>query len=110
VKSLARFSFPALSLVLLLACSKAAPKPEVYKMTGAVISIQLQSHQAIVQHGAIPGFMEAMTMPYLVKDDAELKKLSAGDQIDADLLVSKETGEMWLSNIHVTKPATNNTK
>jgi protein SCO1/2 len=74
-------------------------------MTGAVISIQPASHQATIQHRAIAGLMEAMTMPYLVRDDAELKKLSAGDQIDADLMVNKETGEMWLTNVRITKPA-----
>jgi protein SCO1 len=74
-------------------------------MSGAVIAIQPASHQATIQHGPIPGLMEAMTMPYFVRDDAELRKLSAGDQIDADLMVNKETGEMWLANIQVTKPA-----
>jgi protein SCO1/2 len=110
VKRFSRPFLPALLFMLFLGCNKSAPKPDVYTMNGTVVSIDSASHQATISHGPIPGFMEAMTMPYLVKDDAELKKLSAGDQIDADLLVSKETGEMWLSNIHVTKPATNNTK
>ena len=74
-------------------------------MSGTVISIQPVSHQATIQHGAIAGVMEAMTMPYLIKDDSELRKLSVGDHIDADLMVSKETGEMWLANIQATKPA-----
>ena len=91
----------------LLGCSKTPPKPDVYKMKGTVISIELASHQATIQHGDIPGFMEAMTMPYPVKDDSELRKLSAGDQITADLMVSKDTGETWLSNVRVTKSASN---
>jgi protein SCO1 len=72
-------------------------------MNGAVVSIQPAAHQATIQHGAIPGFMEAMTMPYVIRDDAELRKLSAGDQITADLMVNKETGEVWLANVRVIK-------
>jgi|SRR5215813_4012394 len=100
---------PALNVVLfivialLLGCSTASSKPTLYKMTGTVVSIDSSSHQATISHGAIPGLMEAMTMPYLVKDDAELKKLAPGDHIEADLMVNKQTGEAWLSHIQVTR-------
>ena len=76
-------------------------------MTGTVVSVDLRSHQAVIQHGDIPGFMDAMTMPYLVKNDSELRKVAAGDQIVADLRVSKDTGEVWLANVRVTKQASN---
>lgn len=79
-------------------------------MSGEVVSVDPASHQATISHGAIPGFMDAMTMPYLVKDDAELHKLSAGDQINADLMVSQETGEIWLANIQITQPASKKAK
>lgn len=72
-------------------------------MAGTVVSVDPTSHQATISNQAIPGFMEAMTMPYVVKDDAELKKLAPGDHIDADLMVNKQTGESWLTNIQVTK-------
>jgi len=110
VKSLRRSHFATFLLLLpslLSSCSKPAEKPQFYKMTGTVVSVELRSHQATIQHGAIPGFMDAMTMPYSVKDDSELRKLSAGDEIAADLMVSKETGEAWLANVRVTKAASN---
>ena len=110
LKSLRRHrlaTFLLLPPCLFSACSKPPEKPQLYKMTGTVVSVELRSHQAIIQHGTIPGFMDAMTMPYSVKDDSELRKLSAGDQIAADLMVSKETGETWLSNVRVTKPGSN---
>jgi len=94
-------------IALLLGCSSTPAKPTVYRMAGTVVSVEADSHQATISHGAIPGFMEAMTMPYPVKDDAELRKLSPGDHIEADLLVNKESGELWLADIHVTRPASN---
>src|SRR5262245_27537912 len=106
VKSAPIFA-PLIFLSMLVGCSKAPPKADVYKMTGTVVSVQLSSQQATIQHGVIPGFMDAMTMPYLVKDDAVLQKLSTGDQIEADVMVNKETGEIWLANVQVTKPASN---
>lgn len=87
----------------LLGCSSPPPKPVLYKMTGTVVSVDPTSHQATISSQAIPGFMEAMTMPYVVKDDADLKKLAPGDHVDANLMVNKQTGESWLTNIQITK-------
>jgi len=106
VKSAPIFA-PLIFLSMLAGCSKTPAKPDVYKMTGTVLSVQLPSHQATIQHDSIPGVMEAMTMPYLVRDDAVLQKLVVGDQIKADVMVNKETGEIWLANVQVTKPASN---
>ena len=97
-------------IMTLLGCSSAPPKLALYKMAGTIVSIDPVSHQATISHEAIPGFMDAMTMPYPVKDDAELRKLSPGDQIKADLMVNKQTGEVWLSNIQITQTASKKTK
>jgi protein SCO1/2 len=42
-----------------------------------------------LNHEAIPGFMEAMTMPYKLKDPSILSELHPGDVITADVLVSQ---------------------
>ncbi len=44
--------------------------------------------------------MDAMAMSYKVKDAGELKKLSAGDSIAADVVVANE--DYWLENVKVT--------
>jgi protein SCO1/2 len=41
-----------------------------------------------IDHQAIPGFMEAMTMPYKVKDPSVLTELHPGDHLTADVVVS----------------------
>jgi protein SCO1/2 len=43
-----------------------------------------------LNHEAIPGFMDAMTMPYKLKDASILGELHRGDVITADLLVSQD--------------------
>jgi protein SCO1/2 len=53
-----------------------------------------------VDSEAIPGFMDAMTMPYKVKPDSELDKLHPGDVVTADLLVQDEGAR--LEHVEVT--------
>lgn len=71
-----------------------------YHMKGKVVSVDKESKMAIIDGEAIPGFMDAMTMPYLVKPESELEKLAPGDQITADVVVQDDRG--WLENIVVT--------
>ena len=59
-----------------------------------------KQHKVVVQHGDIPGFMSAMTMPYNAGKQEDLTKVSAGDQIQADVVVSDS--EAHLENIKVT--------
>ncbi len=70
------------------------PPAKTYKLHGRVVSIDKLGHQLIVDHDAIPGFMDAMTMPYPVKDDAMLNEVSSGDEIEADLRVQEDKPEI----------------
>ncbi len=55
-----------------------------------------------MNHEAIPGFMEAMTMPYKVKDANVLSELFPGDVITADLMVSQDAdADVFLDHIVV---------
>lgn len=49
--------------------------------------------EVVVNHEAIPGFMEAMTMAYKVKDANILSELHPGDVITADLEVPQSDNE-----------------
>ena len=71
-----------------------------FHLKGKVVSIDDRAKMVNVDSEAIPGFMDAMTMPYRVKPEDELNKLHAGDAISADLLV--EDDGAWLRNITVT--------
>ena len=67
----------------------AAPSFKVYKLRGKVVSTNPATGEVTVDHEAIPGFMEAMTMPYKLKDPSILSELHPGDTITADVLVSQ---------------------
>ena len=62
---------------------------KVYKLRGKVVATKPASGEVTVNHEAIAGFMEAMTMPYKLKDANILNELHPGDVITADVLVSQ---------------------
>jgi protein SCO1/2 len=73
--------------------SDAASSPQnfkVYKLRGKVVSTDAAKGQVTLNHNAIPGFMDAMTMPYKLKDATILSELHPGDTITADVLVSPD--------------------
>lgn len=97
-------------IALFLAAEACRRQPELhakyYQLKGKVISVDVGHGQIIVDHEAIPGFMEAMTMSYGVKDDAALSKLKPGDRITARVVATSD--DVWLENIVVVKEAAAN--
>jgi len=82
--------------------SSAASAYKTYKLRGKVVSTNAASGEVTLNHEAIPGFMEAMTMPYKLKDANILSELHPGDVITADLVVSQNAdGDMLLDHIVV---------
>jgi len=74
-----------------------------YHLKGKIVSIDKPAKMAIINGEAIPGFMDAMTMPYPVKPESQLDKIAPGDTITADVVVDSDNG--WLENIVVTQHA-----
>jgi protein SCO1/2 len=62
---------------------------KTYKLRGKVVGTNSATGEVTLNHEAIPGFMEAMTMPYKLKDQSILSELHPGDVITADVLVSQ---------------------
>jgi protein SCO1/2 len=88
-----------LALVILAGCRSApdgaaeassAPAFKVYKLRGKVIATDAAKGEVTVDHQAIPGFMDAMTMPYKLKTANIAGELHPGDVITADVLVSPD--------------------
>ena len=96
---LRRFAATFLFAIILLAGCHKGPNPDsqssaetsykTYKLRGKVVSTHPATGEVTLDHEAIPGFMEAMTMPYKLKDANILSELHPGDVITADLLVSQ---------------------
>jgi protein SCO1/2 len=92
---------PLLAVVLLSACHNAPKQPasqnyKVYHLRGKVVSTSAAQGEVTLNHDAIPGLMEAMTMPYKLKDPSVLSELHPGDVITADVLVSADPDADYL--------------
>jgi protein SCO1/2 len=78
-----------------------------YPFTGRVVSVDGQAQSAIIDGDAIPGFMDAMAMPYKVKPSATLNHLIPGDSISAEVVVlsgaknDDAAPDYWLENVKV---------
>ena len=73
--------------------SKSGADVTVYHLRGKVVRTDAAHGIVVLDHEAIPGFMEAMTMPYQLKDPSIVSELHSGDVITADVLVSKSSQE-----------------
>ena len=62
-----------------------------YQLTGRVTALEAKNHVATVDAATIPNFMDAMTMDYPVKSEAEFKKLQVGEQIKATITVHQDS-------------------
>jgi protein SCO1/2 len=69
---------------------------KVYHLRGKVVSTDVAKGMVTLDHEAIPGLMDAMTMPYKLKDARVLGDLHAGDMLTADLLVSSDPDADYL--------------
>lgn len=79
---------------------------KVYKLRGKVVATDAAKGEATLNHEAIPGFMDAMTMPYKLKDSSILSELHPGDVITADVLVSQDpNADVLLDHIVVVAQA-----
>lgn len=75
-----------------------------YSLKGKVVKVEKSNKRVEVAHEKVEGFMEAMTMPFAVKDDAHFDQLQVGDQITATLIYSPADNRYWLENIAISKP------
>lgn len=71
-----------------------------YAFRGVVKAVHLARRQATIKHEKVGDYMEPMTMPFLIKDEAVLKRLQPGDAISATLVVT-DAGGQWLENISI---------
>jgi protein SCO1/2 len=96
-----------LSLCALLTCALLAAcqsKPEVaqgkrYDLKGTIVSVDKANQTATISHEEVKGFMEAMTMPFKLKDAWPLDVMKPGDEVQATLVVADESA--WLENVVV---------
>ena len=88
----------AVTVLLLVAaagCKRNSPPSERrFRLHGTVVSVDVKQGFAQIDSDAIPGFMDAMTMPYQIPDSSMLSTLKPGDEITADLVVTETGGHL----------------
>lgn len=94
-----RFVLP---FVMLLTVFTACNRTKRYPMQGEVVAKSAATGEITVNHGDIPGFMSAMTMPYRVKDPAVVQQVQPGDKIAAEVVVGNDRSNYWLEKVRIT--------
>jgi len=82
------------------ACRTSGPEQR-YELKGKVIQVDKKGLTVTISHEAIRGYMEAMTMPFKLKDERLLKDLAEGDSVQATLVVAGLRS--WLEDVVVTR-------
>ena len=79
--------FAMVAVVMSVAGCGRQPEARTYQLTGQILVVKPETNEVLVKHEDIPGFMPAMTMPYVVKNPDLLKDRAPGDLITATLAV-----------------------
>src|SRR5512133_3923350 len=99
-----------LSLVsfLLVSCGKKEEKQTdlvTFPLRGEVVGIDTVRLVVTIAHEAIPNYMNAMVMPFKVKDPSLLRGVAIGDSVGATLAISRT--ESWLEALHLLRKGEN---
>jgi protein SCO1/2 len=62
---------------------------KTFPIRGKILSVDAAKGSIVLDHEAVAGFMDAMTMSYKLKDPTVVSELHPGDRITAKLLVRK---------------------
>lgn len=86
-----------LSSIGFVGCHQSSPPASVQQGTARTFAlrgkiISTDATHVTLAHEAIPGFMDAMTMPYKLKDPSVVSELHPGDTITATLHVVQDEG------------------
>jgi protein SCO1/2 len=97
-----------LAVFLFSSCNRShLPPAKRYPFTGRVVSVDAEDKSALIDADAIPGFMEAMAMPYKIKPPETISQLTPGDSISAEVVVQRDDDSevppsYWLENVKIT--------
>ncbi len=96
-KTHGRGMLAVLALLIVVAtmagCTKQRPAApaitKTFRIRGKIVSTDAAAGKVTLDHEAVPGFMDAMIMPYKLADPSILSELHPGDTITADVLVDQ---------------------
>ena len=90
--------FIIFAVLCLVSCRQ--PENRTFSVRGVVQEIKPGGQAAVIRHDAIPGYMDAVTMPFDVKTMNELANVRPGDEIDFRLVVT--SNDSWIERVKKT--------
>lgn len=84
-------------LLALAVCGAAWAQQKSYPVTGIVLKVDAARRTFVASIAAIPGYMEAMSMPFTVRDARELADLHPGAYVEFALVVNAR--DSWAEKI-----------
>ena len=71
-----------------------------FELQGQILAVRPERHEVVIKHQDIKGFMQGMTMPFTVRDDALMAGKKPGDLVTATLVVGET--QAYLSTLTTT--------
>lgn len=90
-----------ISLTASSGCRRDTSDAKRYELKGKVLTVEKDKHLVTVSHEEIKDFMDAMTMPFTVRDEWVFDQVAPGDQITATLVV--DGIDSWLESVVLIK-------
>jgi protein SCO1/2 len=85
-------------IAVMIAGMPAGIAAQRYPGSGMTISVDQPKQTVVISHQSIPGYMDAMVMPFHVKDADSLKGLAPGAKVEFTLVV--DSGSSWIEQLH----------
>ena len=92
--------FSYLLICAAMAGCRAKMPEQRYEMKGKVLNVDQKGGTVTIAHDSIPGYMDAMAMPFKLKDERGFKILAPGNRVQAILVVAGDRS--WLEELVVT--------
>lgn len=88
------------TVLIVMSVATLACAAQKYPATGLVLKVDPAHRSIVVSCNAIPGFMEAMTMPFSVADAKELDNLRLGAMIEFTLVADANSSRAESIRVH----------
>src|SRR5687768_198942 len=86
-------------------CGRSSANQKTYDLKGKVVAVEPDKYLVTIAHEEVPDYMPAMTMPFTVRSEADLKILAPEDEVNATLVVNGS--QSWLENLVIRKHSPN---
>ena len=96
--------FPVLFVLMATGCNSERGEDRIaYEVRGKVVRVEAARRSVVIDHEQIPGFMEAMTMPFEVRDSSILDGIEKGQEVEFRLVV--QGNHAWIASFQKESPA-----